>query len=68
MIILVIYLSDVGDVKDMAKNALGLLKDPEKLEKFKIQARKKAEEFNINKVLPKYINFYNKILAEQDKE
>jgi N-acetyl-alpha-D-glucosaminyl L-malate synthase BshA len=58
------FLSDVGDVEDMAKNALSLLKNPEKLELFKKQARKKAEEFDINKILPLYIDFYNKILAE----
>jgi N-acetyl-alpha-D-glucosaminyl L-malate synthase BshA len=61
------FLSDVGDVKDMADNALSLLKDPAKLELFKKQARKKAEEFDINKVLPLYIDFYNKILENAEK-
>jgi glycosyltransferase involved in cell wall biosynthesis len=60
------FLSDVGDYEDMASNALLLLKDNEKLEQFKKQARIKAEEFDINKVLPLYIEFYNKILAEQE--
>jgi N-acetyl-alpha-D-glucosaminyl L-malate synthase BshA len=58
------FLSDVGDVDDMAANALSLLKDKDKLEKFKRQARTKAEEFNIDKVLPLYINLYNKVLDD----
>lgn len=60
------FLSDVGDVEDMAFNALLLLKDPDKLALFKKQAREKAEEFDINKVLPRYIEFYNKILENAD--
>jgi len=59
------FLSDVGDVDDMAANAIRLLSDKEMLATFKSQARKQAELFNINKVLPLYIDFYNKIL---DKE
>lgn len=59
------FLSDVGDVEDMAANALKLLKDEALMEKFKRQARTKAEDFNIDKILPLYIDFYNKILDNQ---
>ncbi len=61
------FLSDVGDIDDMVKNALIILKDEKALNKFKEQARKQAELFDINKVLPLYINFYNKILNNKKK-
>jgi len=61
------FLSDVGDIDDMVKNALLILKDEKTLNKFKKQARKQAELFDINKVLPLYINFYNKILKTKGK-
>jgi N-acetyl-alpha-D-glucosaminyl L-malate synthase BshA len=61
------FLSDVGDIDDMVKNALIILKDEKTLNKFKKQARKQAELFDINKVLPLYINFYNKILKTKGK-
>ena len=61
------FLSDVGDVDDMAKNALLLLSDEKTLELFKRQARKQAELFDINKVLPLYINFYNRVLESKTK-
>lgn len=58
------FLSDVGDVDDMAANAIRLLGDKDMLATFKSQARKQAENFNIDKVLPLYTDFYNKILKE----
>jgi N-acetyl-alpha-D-glucosaminyl L-malate synthase BshA len=61
------FLSDVGDVDDMAKNALLLLSDEKTLDLFKKQARKQAELFDINKVLPLYINFYNEVLESKTK-
>lgn len=59
------FLSDVGDVDEMAANAIRLLGDKDMLAKFKLQARKQAELFNINKVLPLYTDFYNKILEKE---
>lgn len=61
------FLSDVGDIEDMAKNALLLLSDEKTLDLFKKQARKQAELFDINKVLPLYIEFYNKVLDSKVK-
>lgn len=55
------YLSDVGDIDDMTKNALEILKD-ENLQTFKNNALKRAQEFDINKILPMYVNFYEKVI------
>ena len=52
------FLSDVGDVNSMAKNALELLLDEEKLNKFKKQAKKQAQLFNIDKVVTEYEDIY----------
>lgn len=52
------FLSAVGDVEDMAKNALTILKDESTLKKFKANALKKAEEFHIDKILPMYEEVY----------
>ena len=56
------YLSDVGDIRSMAKNALIILKDEEKLKKFKENAQKQACNFDILTVLPLYEQVYKKAL------
>jgi N-acetyl-alpha-D-glucosaminyl L-malate synthase BshA len=54
------YLSDVGDVEDMASNALKILKDDKTLEEFKENAAKVAQKFDILNVLPLYESIYLK--------
>jgi len=54
------YLSDVGDVEDMASNALKILKDDTTLEEFKENAAKVAQKFDILNVLPLYESIYLK--------
>ncbi len=54
------FLSDIGDVDDMAKNALYILKDDAILEQFKKNAFEVALEFDILKVLPIYEAMYEK--------
>lgn len=53
------FLSDVGDVADMAKNAIHILSDEKRLEEFKANSKEKAKEFDISNVLPKYLEVYN---------
>ena len=52
------YLSDVGDVEDMAKNAISILSDDAELLKFKRNALALAKEFDILKIMPLYENLY----------
>ncbi|MGB0886396.1 MAG: N-acetyl-alpha-D-glucosaminyl L-malate synthase BshA [Chitinophagales bacterium] len=59
------FLSNIGDVEDMAKNAILLLKDEEKLAKFKENALKQAKKFKIDAILPIYENSYKKALAKK---
>jgi len=56
------FLSDVGDVDDMAKNAIFLLSDAERLEKFKKQAYESAHQFSIESILPKYVQMYERVI------
>ena len=56
------FLSDVGDVDDMAKNAIYILEDEERLLKFKNNAFKAAHQFSIEKILPKYEEMYKRVI------
>ncbi len=56
------FLSNVGDVEDMATNTLKLLKNNELLSKFKENAFKHAQKFDINLVLPQYEKLYKQLI------
>ncbi len=58
------YLTDVNDIKSMSDYAISILDDPKVLEEFKIRAFKKAESFDINKVVPIYEKIYSKALKQ----
>ncbi|HIP37678.1 MAG TPA: N-acetyl-alpha-D-glucosaminyl L-malate synthase BshA [Crocinitomix sp.] len=62
------FLSQVGDVDDIAKNALYILKDDETLLKFKRQAYKHSLKFEIDVILPQYEELYNKVCCSLNKE
>lgn len=55
------FLSNVGDVDDMAANALKLLQHPEMLEQFSAQARTRAAMFHVTDILPKYEALYAQV-------
>ncbi|PWK26304.1 N-acetyl-alpha-D-glucosaminyl L-malate synthase BshA [Arcicella aurantiaca] len=57
------YVSKVGDVDDMAKNAISLLEDDDRLNQFKHNALERAKEFDIENILPLYERYYEKITA-----
>ena len=58
------YLSDVGAVEDMAKNALSILKDEDTLDQFKDQARVQAQKFSIDLIVPQYEALYKRTIAQ----
>jgi len=59
------FMSPVGDVEDMAANALSLLKEPGLLEQFKRQAREVATTFDLQKIVPLYERIYEKAYARR---
>jgi N-acetyl-alpha-D-glucosaminyl L-malate synthase BshA len=61
------FMSDVGDVEDMAANALRIMSDQEQLDLFKKQAKERAEVFSIKRVLPMYTDLYNRVLTKSSK-
>ena len=52
------FLSAIGDVDEMAKNALYILKDESILETFKTNAEKEAVKFDILNIVPMYEAVY----------
>lgn len=60
------YVCDVGDIRDMTEKALYVLDDVN-LGSFKAHARARAEEFDVENILPLYEEYYNKILENSIK-
>lgn len=56
------YLSEVGDVEDMAANTLSILRDDEKLRQFRENALAQARRFDIDTILPEYEAYYEEVL------
>ena len=61
------YLCEVGDVEAMSKFAIDLLQNEELLLKLKKQALEQAQTFHIDSIVPKYENYYLKILDKVTK-
>ena len=56
------FLSNVGDVEDMAKNAILLLKDKEMYQRFRQNAFNRAKVFSLENVLPLYEAIYERLV------
>jgi glycosyltransferase involved in cell wall biosynthesis len=56
------FLCNVGDVQQMAEKALYILSDETILNRFKQQARQHAVQFDINKIVPLYEEFYLQVM------
>lgn len=54
------FTSDVGNVEEMAQNAVFILEDAVRLEEFKNSAFEKARQFDILQVIPQYERLYDK--------
>jgi glycosyltransferase involved in cell wall biosynthesis len=55
------FLSNVGDIDDMVKNALFVLED-ENLPTFKRNALERAKQFDMNVIVQQYEAYYHKII------
>lgn len=56
------YMSNVGDVEDMSKNALAILKDDATLLQFKSNALAQAKKFDIENIVPLYEALYKRVI------
>lgn len=59
------YLSNVGDVDDMAAKAVSILRDKKTLDTFRKNALEQAKKFEISKILPLYENLYLRVINKQ---
>lgn len=59
------FLSAVGNVDEMAANAIELLQNDELLNTFRQNARMQADRFDIHNIIPQYEALYNRFLAGQ---
>ena len=61
------YLSDIGNVEEMAANAINILKDDTTLDQFKLNAFERAKVFNINTIMPMYLDIYEKAIKNRKR-
>jgi N-acetyl-alpha-D-glucosaminyl L-malate synthase BshA len=57
------YMSDLGNVDEMAKYAIEILKDEATLNQFKANALAQAKQFDIDNIIHFYEDYYEEILA-----
>lgn len=60
------YMSAVGDIEDMAAKAIKILQDDVILEQFKTNAFTRAQDFDLKKILPVYIDYYTEVIANKN--
>ena len=58
------FLSDVGDVEDMARNAIAILANKETHETFKRKALEQARRFDVKNIVTHYEAYYERIIKE----
>jgi N-acetyl-alpha-D-glucosaminyl L-malate synthase BshA len=56
------FMSNVGDIDEMAANTIYLLSDDVILNQFKKNALAQAKKFDIHNILPLYENYYEKVI------
>ncbi|WP_316831351.1 N-acetyl-alpha-D-glucosaminyl L-malate synthase BshA [Pedobacter aquatilis] len=56
------YMCDVGDIDDMANKAITILSNDETLKYFKENAYKRAQDFDLKKILPSYVDYYKEVI------
>lgn len=59
------FLSNVGDVDEMASNAIKILSDEKLHQTFRKNAFARAQKFDIEKILPQYENLYKQLLKKE---
>ena len=57
------FLSEVGNIEEMAANSINLLSDNNLFQNFRENAFEQAKHFDINNVLPLYESLYSKLIS-----
>jgi L-malate glycosyltransferase len=58
------FIAEFGDVDRMARYAIDLLSNPAKLKLFSEAARKRAKEFESDKIVQQYEQYYERVLGK----
>ena len=58
------FLSKVGDVEEMAQQAITILSDDQVLQQFRQNALEQAERFDIKHILPEYEAYYEEVIEK----
>jgi N-acetyl-alpha-D-glucosaminyl L-malate synthase BshA len=58
------FLSKVGDVEEMAQQAITILGDDQVLQQFRQNALEQAERFDIKHILPEYEAYYEEVIEK----
>jgi N-acetyl-alpha-D-glucosaminyl L-malate synthase BshA len=56
------YMSPVGDVAHMSQQAISILREDATLEKFREEARRQAQRFDISNIVPQYESLYARFI------
>ncbi|HMX87675.1 MAG TPA: N-acetyl-alpha-D-glucosaminyl L-malate synthase BshA [Saprospiraceae bacterium] len=56
------FTCDVGNVDELTEKTLKILRDPSQFEDFKKNAIEQASKFELNKILPRYLDLYYRAL------
>lgn len=59
------FTSDVGDVDDMANNALEILQDEQTLNAFRERALQRAHKYDVHEIVQRYEDLYLRVLNKQ---
>ncbi|MFM9949194.1 MAG: N-acetyl-alpha-D-glucosaminyl L-malate synthase BshA [Saprospiraceae bacterium] len=62
------FLSEVGDIEQMAHHAITILSDEALLQQFRKNALAQARRFDIDKILPEYEAYYEEVLKASKLE
>jgi N-acetyl-alpha-D-glucosaminyl L-malate synthase BshA len=62
------FLSEVGNVTEMADFAINILSNDSTLEQFKRAALKRSHDFDIEKILPIYEKVYEEVMENKTKK
>ena len=60
------FLSKVGDIEKMTNDIILLLQNPVLLEKFKTNAYERSSKFDLQEILPMYLNIYHELCKPQN--
>lgn len=59
------FMGNVGDIEVMSRHALDILRDEERMQRFKVSAAKHAHIFDIKNIIPIYENLYDSVLIKE---